>query len=174
MHQVSILCVWLNIALIQELIGEPITALQMAFEALIDMLKRKEMADEPLMPGLVFLPSASDTFEAIVSAEDGQTQAVLLLAEVIERSQRIFYNPNGQRMLHLVAQVVPHSPSTLLKLGISMLVAQQWGRTDCTSSSQTTCTDKSFDSAIAVSGISRFGRSRSGEFLAKVCPSLAS
>jgi FkbM family methyltransferase len=120
------LCV-AHLALIQELIGETDAALQIAFEALLKLLQMKEVASEPLMPGLVYLPpSTSKNFQSIVSAEDGYTQAMLLLAEVIERSQRIFYNHTGQRMLNLVAQIMPHSSSTLLKLGISQLVGQQW------------------------------------------------
>ncbi len=115
-----------HLALIHALVGETETALQMAFESLMKTLQTQEMSPQPLMPGLVYLPDRSDHFEAMIASENGYAQALMLLAEVIERSQRIFYNSTGQRMLHLAAQVVPHSASVLLKLGISQLIAQQW------------------------------------------------
>jgi FkbM family methyltransferase len=78
--------------------------------------------------GLVYMPPSvrgSLEFDLILSAENGFKQSLILLAEVIRRSQFVFYNSSGVRFLSLANQVFSQSPDTRLTLGVAELMGGQ-------------------------------------------------
>lgn len=110
-----------HLAIAHSLIGNAEIALEVAFSAFIHTL---DFAHSDLAIGLVYLPNQLS--DAIVNAENGAIQARLLLSEVLQRSQDIFYNSQGVRFLQLSAQVLPQNFLTHLKLGIAQLLSGQW------------------------------------------------
>jgi FkbM family methyltransferase len=129
------LCVT-HIALIHSMLGEAEEAMQMAFSTFINTLQPAySNSTEDVSLGLIYLPATKsswpsrrhehDSLELILQAEDGYQESLLLLSEVLCRSQLVFYNATGRRLLHLAAQLLPHSVSIWLKLGISSLMSGQ-------------------------------------------------
>ena len=83
---------------------------------------------ENISMGLIYLlPSVRGSleFDLILSAESGFRQSLILLGEVVRRSQFVFYNSSGIRFLRLANQVFPESPNTKLMLGVAELMAGQ-------------------------------------------------
>ena len=83
---------------------------------------------ENISLGLVYLPPSvrgSLEFDLILSAENGYQQALILLAEVIRRSQFVFYNSSGIRFLRLANQLFSVSPTVCLMLGVAELMSGQ-------------------------------------------------
>jgi FkbM family methyltransferase len=121
-----------HLALLHSLTGNSTLATQIAFSTLMDTLQSAHVATTPLPTGLVYLPThpqptvSAEILAEILQINDGDQQALGLLAEVLRRSQLIFYNPTGLRLLTLATQVFPQSAAILLKQGISRLVSQQW------------------------------------------------
>jgi FkbM family methyltransferase len=121
-----------HLALLHSLMGNLTLATSIAFSCFIETLQAVALADPSLSAGLVYLPTHPQlaTSQAILTeilqADQGYPQALSLLAEVLRRSQPIFYNPTGLRLLTLATQVLPRSAPILLKQGISSLVCQQW------------------------------------------------
>lgn len=61
----------------------------------------------------------------MLKAESGYQQANMFLAEVIRRSQFIFYNSFGTRFLKLANQIFHDSSAICLMLGVTHLMANQ-------------------------------------------------
>ncbi|MGV0024341.1 FkbM family methyltransferase [Phormidesmis priestleyi] len=124
------LCV-AHLALIHSLIGDSDTAMQLAFPAFINILQAADLVDEP--SGLIYLPIAplastrdrASKLEQILHIENAYTQALMVLCDVLGRSQLVFYNALGLRFLTLAAQFFPQSAFTYLQLGISSLSNQR-------------------------------------------------
>ncbi|KAM3097170.1 FkbM family methyltransferase [Phormidesmis sp. 146-12] len=124
------LCV-AHLALIQSLIGNADAAMELAFPAFINLLQAADLIDEP--SGLIYLPIAplastrdrASKLEQILHLENAYGQALMVLCEVMGRSQLVFYNTLGLRFLTLTAQLFPQSAFTYLQLGISSLSNQQ-------------------------------------------------
>lgn len=112
-----------HLAIVHSLIGNTEVALETAFSAFIHTLGILHSASNVAI-GLVYLPERLN--DAIVNAETGAIQAMLLLSEVVRRSQNIFYNNRGIRFLQLSSQVLPQNFLTHLKLGIAQLLNGQW------------------------------------------------
>ncbi len=120
-----------HLALLHSLTGNSTVATQLAFSTLLATLQLADVTATPLPPGLVYLPihpqsGGPEILATILQADQGHQQALLLLTEVLRRSQLIFYNATGLRLLTLAAQVFPQSATILLKQGISSIVCQQW------------------------------------------------
>lgn len=113
-----------HLALIRHLIGENAIATQICFAALIQPVSQ---SSQPL--GLVYLPpdcQGESRLPILLQATEGGDQALQLLAEVLWRSQMIFYSSSGLRFLHLAVQRMPGSASLHRKLGLSQLMNHQW------------------------------------------------
>jgi FkbM family methyltransferase len=123
-----------HLALLQCMIGETGEALQSAFSTFINTLQLAYGADGQTDLGLVYLPptvknsigNRPHLLTRLFQAKNSYVQALLLLVEVMWRSQLAFYSPAGLRFLQLAAQLQPDSASINLKLGISSWLNQQW------------------------------------------------
>ncbi|MFB8788611.1 MAG: FkbM family methyltransferase [Potamolinea sp.] len=122
-----------HLALVYAMTGEMNQGMQIAFSTLIDTLQLADRNNQQILPGIVYLPpsnSFTDTryenLAKILQTEDGYAQSLLLLSEVLCRSQLVFYNATGLRFLHLANQLLGHSPTRNLKLGISSIINNQW------------------------------------------------
>ncbi|MBI4782565.1 MAG: FkbM family methyltransferase [Oscillatoriophycideae cyanobacterium NC_groundwater_1537_Pr4_S-0.65um_50_18] len=139
------LCV-AHLAIVRHLIGENAAAAQMSFPTLLQWLQLAFHPSESLPLGLVYLPSdrprVSAHLSLLLQAEDGMAQALFLLAEVLWRSQQVFYNANGLRFLQLATTLMPHSAALRLKLGLSKLMSNHWeGLADLQQASRIAPTD---------------------------------
>lgn len=96
------------------------------FIVLLETLQMLSLSDE-LPLGLIYLPSnavaqskhSGDLIEPLFALNSGQEQALVLLSEVTCRANLCFYNESGLRSLRLQSQLLPHTPRTLLKLGLA-------------------------------------------------------
>ena len=122
-----------HLALIYSKLGEMEQATKIAFPAFLETLHLAYQSSETMPLGLVYFPSLSNNltinheanFRSILQAENGYTQALSLLANVLCSSQLVFYNPNGLRYLQLAAQLLPNSAVINLQLGLSHLMNQR-------------------------------------------------
>lgn len=122
-----------HLALVFAMTGEMNQGMQIAFSTLIDTLQLAERNNQQIPSGIVYLPpsnSFTDTryenLAKILQTEDSYAQSLLLLSEVLCRSQLVFYNATGLRFLHLANQMLGLSPTRNLKLGISSIINNQW------------------------------------------------
>ena len=122
-----------HLAMVFAMTGEIEQAMQTAFPTLINTLQPAYTTTQPLAPGIVYLPPATDftnsrseKLAAILQLKDGYAQALLVLSEVICRVQLVFYNDTGLDSLHLAAQLFNDSISINLKLGIASIINKQW------------------------------------------------
>jgi len=123
-----------HLALIHSMIGETEEAMQKAFHTFINTIYPAYNTTGNIPPGLIYLSFNRSSFavnqysnlKQIIEAENSYSQSLLLLSEVLGRSQLVFYNTLGFRFLHLAAQLFPTSVSIGLKLGISSLMSGQW------------------------------------------------
>jgi FkbM family methyltransferase len=114
--------------LIQSMLGENDKAIQLALNTAINVWQPIYKSSESVATGLVYLPkSARDSleFELIIKAENGYEQGLMLLAEILRRSQFVFYNPSGIRFLRLANQLFADSPTVCLMLGIAEITSSQ-------------------------------------------------
>ncbi|MBD1996776.1 FkbM family methyltransferase [Leptolyngbya sp. FACHB-541] len=122
-----------HLALLQVMIGETGKALQSTFSTFINTLQFAYSAEEQENLGLVYLPPVlkesindrSHLLTHLFQSKNSSAQALVLLVEVMWRSQLAFYSPVGLRFLQLAAQLQPNSASINLKLGISSWLNQQ-------------------------------------------------
>jgi FkbM family methyltransferase len=126
------LCV-AHLALVYAMTGENSQAIEIAFPALIETLQLTAQNNQLITPGIIYLPSVNsvtdnryENFAQILQTEDGYTQSLLLLSEVLCRSQLVFYNATGLRFLTLANQLLEPSPTRNLKLGISSIINHHW------------------------------------------------
>lgn len=123
-----------HLAIFLTMTGDREEAIEIIFPTFIDTIQYVYTNIEKNTPGIVYLPRTSSSFKntqneeliRILQAEDGYTQSLLLLTETLCRTQLVFYNAMGLRLLHLAAQVFPDSISINFKLGISSLMNNQW------------------------------------------------
>jgi FkbM family methyltransferase len=122
-----------HLALIFALIGETQKAMSSALSYLLGLLQLEHSPNPPeVPPGLVYLPASAHPPQS-TQAEllnqlltvNGYQQCSFFLSEVLLRSQMVFYNPTGLRLLHLAAQLLPHLATINLRLGISCLTNHQ-------------------------------------------------
>jgi FkbM family methyltransferase len=120
-----------HLALVNSMIGEKQTALETAFPNLLNLLQFAYTAPVPMSLGLVYLPpmrhqTRCDRLQQILQAENGFSQALQLLTEVLCQVQLVFYNSSGTRFLHLAQQLAPHSATLHLKAGIAHIMQGAW------------------------------------------------
>ena len=123
-----------HLALVYSLIGEYQIATRIAFSILINKLQSVYNSDEKITLGLFYLPQkvkstnfiTAKNLEGSLQAGDGYTQFLLILTEVLCRTQLVFYNASGLRFLQVATQLDPNSAVINLQLGISSIVNQQW------------------------------------------------
>jgi FkbM family methyltransferase len=122
-----------HLALVLAMTGEMEQAIETAFPTFVKTLQPSYVNDNPIPPGIVYLPHSNAFTDSryveltqILQSENGYIQSLLLLSKVLCSSQLVFYNSTGLRFLHLATQLLPSSPHLNLKLGISSLVNSQW------------------------------------------------
>jgi FkbM family methyltransferase len=122
-----------HLALIHAIIGKTDIAIQIAFSTLIQSLQPAFTDVKEKEVGLIYLPVDTNSFNQnsslflqLFSQENvNYPQSALFLAEVLQRSQPIFYNAMGLRLLQLTIQLLPNSPEVNLKLGLTNLSSSQ-------------------------------------------------
>lgn len=109
-------------ALIQSTIAESDKAMNLAFNYFLRTLQPAYTATASA-PSLIYLPPSavrtSNELELMLQSENRYKQAIMLLSEVLSRSQLVFYNASGVRFLELATQLFPNSPAVHLRLGIA-------------------------------------------------------
>ncbi|HEY9644556.1 MAG TPA: FkbM family methyltransferase [Coleofasciculaceae cyanobacterium] len=116
-----------HLAIARHLMGENAAATQISFSTLLELLQPAFHAAAAPPLGLVYLPSGrADTHLPLLLQANGYQQALLLLAEVLWRSQQVFYSPGGLRFLQLAVNLISNSASLRLKLGLAKLMSGQW------------------------------------------------
>ncbi len=115
-----------HLALIDSMIGETQKAMETAFSNFITALHLADIFTESDSQCLLYVFPSPDTNISTNWHQNNYKQALVILSEVLCRSQLVFYNAFGRRFLHLAAQVSPHSASILLQLGISSLLGGEW------------------------------------------------
>jgi FkbM family methyltransferase len=113
--------------LIQSMLGDDAGTHSLALHTVVNMPQTGEY-EENIDLSLVYLPilpRGTQEFELMLKAESGYRQGNMLLAEVIRRSQFVFYNSFGIRFLRLANQVFHDSSAICLMLGVNHLMANQ-------------------------------------------------
>lgn len=118
-----------HLAVVRNLINPCLTSIESVWPVYLKLL---DSADPRIQaaPGLVYLPSFwqlgwephNQTLKDCLSAEDGNRQALWLLAEILWRSQAVFFNEFGKQVLQSVHDVLPTSAAVQLNLGIAHLM----------------------------------------------------
>ncbi len=122
-----------HLALLNSMLGNYSEAAQIAFSAFINNLQPTYTETE-IDPGIVYIPpltrahitnGRSEQLQRILNTDNGYTQALLLLTEVLCRTQIALDNPTGLRLLHLMTQVMPDLIFPNLRLGIYSIGNQE-------------------------------------------------
>jgi FkbM family methyltransferase len=122
-----------HLALLNSMLGNYSEAAQIAFSAFINNLQPTYTETE-IDPGIVYIPpltrahitnGRSEQLQRILNTDNGYTQALLLLTEVLCRTQIALDNPTGLRLLHLMMQVMPDLIFPNLRLGIYSIGNQE-------------------------------------------------
>jgi FkbM family methyltransferase len=115
-----------HLALLNCMLGNYSEAAEIAFSALINNLQ-PAYTDAEIAPGIVYIPRSrhpdltngrSEQLQRILATDNGYTQAILLLSEVLCRTQIVLDNPTGLRLLHLMDRLMPDLTWLNLRLGI--------------------------------------------------------
>ncbi len=119
-----------HLALIYSMIGEKQKAIEIALNTFINTLQPAYTSYENDFHCLIYISTQNhnlsdnnrECLEQIFLAENDYKKAILLLIEIICRSQLVFYTAVSRRFLHLASQILPNSVDIGLKLGISSLM----------------------------------------------------
>jgi FkbM family methyltransferase len=114
-------------ALSKVMIGEKNQAYSLTFSTLLSVTQLNSTSDN-IQPGLIYMPFSgnhSDELVLMLQNENGYTQSLMLLAEVLWRSQLVFYNSSGMRNLAISNQIFPTSPQLHLMSGIGKIMSRQ-------------------------------------------------
>lgn len=122
-----------HLAVVRNMLGETQSATQIAFSTLLNILQPTFADSESAPMGLVYVPyshsqtaiARGEQLQHLLQAKNGYTQAMLLLVDVLCRSQLVFYNSGGLRFLQLLAPLMPQAASLQLKLGLAQLMSKQ-------------------------------------------------
>ncbi len=121
-----------HLTLICVMIGDIEQAVNIGFSNLIDTLQPAYNNKEKKLPGIVYLPWRNNNIQSdqeiieIIATDNGYKQALVLLTEALCRTQLLFYNSYGLRLLHLYLQFLPNSITINLKLGIANIANDRW------------------------------------------------
>lgn len=121
-----------HLALTLAISGENEKAFHLALSTFINVLQPTYIQNQSIASGIIYLPSSRQArnnrfknLAEILQAENGYTQALLLLSEVLCYSQLVFYNTLGLRFLSLASQLFSQSVLINLRLGIASLINRQ-------------------------------------------------
>jgi FkbM family methyltransferase len=115
-----------HLALLNCMLGNYSDAAQIAFSAFINNL-HPTYTEAEIEPGIVYIPrltrthitnGRSEQLQRILNTNNGYTQAMLMLTEVLCRTQIALDNQTGLRLLHLMNQLMPDLIFPNLRLGI--------------------------------------------------------
>jgi len=123
-----------HLAVVLAMIGEILEASEISLASFIDTLHYADSSVDKILPAIVYLPAKNNSLRSyrnenitqIIQAEEGYTQAVMLLTEVLCRSLLVSYNTRGLFIKNLASQVFPDSISINLTLGVSSLINNLW------------------------------------------------
>lgn len=122
-----------HLALLNCMLGNYSEAAQIAFSAFIKNLQ-PTYTEAEIAPGIVYLPplacthitnGRSEQLQRILNADRGHNQAMLMLAEVLCRTQITLDNQTGVRLLHLFNQLMPDLIFPNIRLGIYSIGSQE-------------------------------------------------
>jgi len=122
-----------HLALLNCMLGNYSEAAQIAFSAFINNLQ-PAYNQANIQPGIVYIPplvsahitnSRSEQLQLILNTNNGYDQAILMLSEVLCRTQISLDNLTGLRLLNLIIQLMPNSTSSNMRLGIYNIGNQQ-------------------------------------------------
>jgi FkbM family methyltransferase len=121
-----------HLAIIHSLLGAGDEAIQRSFSSFMAGL-RSAHAAESMPTGLIYLPmqwyaqpaAHHDLLSELLNPVDTD-QSLLLLAEILQQAQFVFYNAAGLRFLQLAIALFPQSACLQHKLGISSLMNSRW------------------------------------------------
>jgi FkbM family methyltransferase len=115
-----------HLALLNCMLGNYQEAAQIAFSAFINNLQ-PTYTEAEIEPGIVYIPpltrthitnGRSEQLQRILNTENGHVQAMLMLTEVLCRTQVALDNPTGIRLLQLMNQLMPDLIFPNIRLGI--------------------------------------------------------
>ncbi len=115
-----------HLALLNCMLGNYCEAAEIAFSAFINNLQ-SAYTEVEIAPGIVYIPpltrthvtnGRSEQLQRILNTENGYNQAILMLSEVLCRTQIVMDSSTGLRLLHLMNQLMPDLISPNLRLGI--------------------------------------------------------
>jgi FkbM family methyltransferase len=119
------LCV-AHLALLNCMLGNYSDAAEIAFSAFINNLQ-PTYTEAEIAPGIVYIPpltrthitnGRSEQLQRILNTDNGYTQAMLMLTEVLCRTQISLDNQTGIRLLHLMNQLMSDLIFPNIRLGI--------------------------------------------------------
>ena len=123
-----------HLALLNCMLGNYTEAAQIAFSAFINNLQ-PTYTEAHIEPGIVYIPplarthcitnGRSEQLQRILNVDNGYTQAMLMLAEVLCRTQISLDNHTGLRLLHLMNQLMPELIFPNMRLGIYSIGNQE-------------------------------------------------
>lgn len=115
-----------HLALLNCMLGNYSEAAQIAFSAFINNLQ-PTYTEAEIEPGIVYIPpltrthitnGRSEQIQRILNTDNGYVQAMLMLSEVLCRTQITLDNQTGLRLLHLMNQLMPDTIFPNIRLGI--------------------------------------------------------
>lgn len=115
-----------HLALLNCMLGNYSDAAQIAFSAFINNLQ-PTYTEAEIEPGIVYIPpltrthitnGRSEQLQRILDTDNGYIQAMLMLTEVLCRTQISLDNQTGIRLLHLMNQLMPDLIFPNIRLGI--------------------------------------------------------
>jgi FkbM family methyltransferase len=115
-----------HVALLNCMLGNYSDAAEIAFSAFINNLQ-PAYTEAEIEPGVVYIPpltrthitnGRSEQLQRILNTNNGYAQAMLMLTEVLCRTQISLDNQTGIRLLHLMNQLMPELIFPNIRLGI--------------------------------------------------------
>jgi FkbM family methyltransferase len=114
-----------HLALLNCMLGNYSDAAQIAFSAFVNNLQ-PTYTEAEIEPGIVYIPPLTRThitngrseLQLILNTDNGYVQAMLMLTEVLCRTQISLDNQTGIRLLHLMNQLMPDLIYPNIRLGI--------------------------------------------------------
>jgi FkbM family methyltransferase len=122
-----------HLALLNCMLGNYSEAAQIAFSAFINNLQ-PAYTEAEIAPGIIYIPpltrthitnGRSEQLQRILNTDNGYIQAILMLTEVLCRTQIALDNQTGLRLLHLMNQLMPDLISPNIRLGIYSIGNQE-------------------------------------------------
>ncbi|AFY92090.1 FkbM family methyltransferase [Chamaesiphon minutus] len=122
-----------HLALLNCMLGNYTEAAQIAFSAFINNLQ-PTYTEAKIAPGIVYIPQLTrahitngknEQLQRILNNDNGYTQAMLMLTEVLCRTQISLDNHTGLRLLHLTNKLMPELILANLRLGIYSIGNQE-------------------------------------------------